>query len=68
MTPAQARIWYISPQEPHNKLAYFVNAPYQVDKITAQTLTQWQQRGQAIQLAMPRLNPYIPDAFTPGVD
>ena len=64
MTPAQARIWYISPQEPHNKLAYFVNAPYQVDKITAQTLTQWQQRGQAIQLAMPRLNPYIPDAFT----
>jgi len=64
MTPQKARIWYISPQEPHNRLAYFVNAPYQVDKITAQTFTQWQQRGREIQLAMPVLNPYIPDDFT----
>ncbi|MEA7548845.1 hypothetical protein ONK29_27655, partial [Salmonella enterica subsp. enterica serovar Anatum] len=31
MTPQNARIWYISPQEPHNKIAYFVDAPYQVD-------------------------------------
>lgn len=28
MTPQNARIWYISPNEPHNKTAYFVNAPY----------------------------------------
>ncbi|MDJ0036765.1 pitrilysin [Pantoea allii] len=64
MTPQNARIWYISPQEPHNKLAYFVNAPYQVDKITAQTFTQWQQRGRDMQFAMPVLNPYIPDDFS----
>lgn len=64
MTPQKARIWYISPQEPHNRLAYFVNAPYQVDKISAQTFAQWQQRGREIQLAMPVLNPYIPDDFT----
>ncbi|SKA73849.1 protease-3 [Pantoea ananatis] len=64
MTPQKARIWYISPQEPHNRLAYFVNAPYQVDKISAQTFAQWQQRGRGIQLAMPVLNPYIPDDFT----
>lgn len=37
MTPQNARIWYISPQEPHNKIAYFVDAPYQVDKISEQT-------------------------------
>ena len=30
MTPENARIWYISPNEPHNKTAYFVDAPYQV--------------------------------------
>ncbi|UYL01702.1 pitrilysin [Pantoea ananatis] len=64
MTPQKARIWYISPQEPHNRLAYFVNAPYQVDKISAQTFAQWQQRGREIQLALPVLNPYIPDDFT----
>ncbi len=37
MTPQNARIWYISPGEPRNKIAYFVDAPYQVDKISEQT-------------------------------
>lgn len=64
MTPRNARIWYISPQEPHNKTAYFVDAPYQVDKISEQTFADWQQKSQAIQLQLPVLNPYIPDDFT----
>ncbi|MBN0112799.1 hypothetical protein JTL59_34255, partial [Pseudomonas aeruginosa] len=59
-----ARIWYISPQEPHNKTAYFVDAPYQVDKISEQTFADWQHKSQAIQLQLPALNPYIPDDFT----
>ncbi len=32
MTPQNARIWFVSPDEPHNKTAYFVNAPYQSTK------------------------------------
>ncbi|RXX31547.1 pitrilysin [Klebsiella aerogenes] len=64
MTPQNARIWYISPNEPHNKTAYFVNAPYQVDKISARTFTDWQQKSAAIKLKLPTLNPYIPDDFT----
>ncbi len=64
MTPQNARVWYISPQEPHNKTAYFVNAPYQVDKISAQTFSDWQQKASAIDLKLPVLNPYIPDDFT----
>ncbi|MGR1315680.1 pitrilysin, partial [Klebsiella pneumoniae] len=64
MTPQNARIWYISPQEPHNKTAYFVDAPYQVDKISEQTFADWQHKSQAIQLRLPALNPYIPDDFT----
>lgn len=64
MTPQNARIWYISPQEPHNKTAYFVDAPYQVDKISDQTFADWQQRSNAIALKLPELNPYIPDDFT----
>lgn len=63
MTPEKARIWYISPQEPHNKQAYFVNAPYQVDHIDKQTFDNWQQRASKIQLSLPTLNPYIPDDF-----
>ncbi|WP_238081351.1 pitrilysin [Pseudescherichia vulneris] len=64
MTPQNARIWYISPQEPHNKTAYFVDAPYQVDKISDQTFADWQQKSNAIALTLPELNPYIPDDFT----
>lgn len=64
MTPQNARIWYISPEEPHNKTAYFVNAPYQVDKITPQTFADWQKQAEAIALKFPVLNPYIPDDFT----
>lgn len=64
MTPENARIWYISPDEPHNKTAYFVQAPYQVEKIPAATFRGWQQQAQQIALTLPALNPYIPDDFT----
>ena len=64
MTPRNARIWYISPGEPHNKTAYFVEAPYQVDKISERTLALWQQEAGNIALRFPTLNPYIPDDFT----
>ncbi len=64
MTPQNARIWYISPQEPNNKTAYFVDAPYQVDKIPAATFDKWNKQAQGIQLSLPAPNPYIPDDFT----
>ncbi|MCE0802302.1 pitrilysin [Buttiauxella sp. S04-F03] len=64
MTPQNARVWYISPKEPHNKTAYFVEAPYQVDKITTQVFDTWQKKAAAIKLTLPQLNPYIPDDFT----
>jgi len=64
MTPQNARIWFISPNEPHNKTAYFVDAPYQVDKISEQTFSQWQAESTKLQLSLPVLNPYIPDDFS----
>lgn len=64
MTPQNARVWYISEKEPHNKTAYFVNAPYQVDKISAKMFSEWKQKAETISLKLPELNPYIPDDFT----
>jgi len=64
MTPQNARIWYISPNEPHNKVAYFVNAPYQVDTISPQRFVDWQAASDKISLSLPVLNPYIPDDFS----
>ncbi|MDR0805865.1 MAG: pitrilysin [Enterobacteriaceae bacterium] len=63
MTPESARIWYISPNEPHNKTAYFVNAPYQVERITPQQITKWVSEEKRLDLSLPKLNPYIPDEF-----
>lgn len=60
LTPQHARFWFVSPEEPHNKVAYFMNAPYQVDKIPAQEFTKWQQLEQHMSLSLPALNPYIP--------
>ena len=64
MTPQNARIWYISPNEPHNKTAYFVEAPYQVEKISDAQLARWQDDAAKTPLQLPALNPYIPDDFT----
>jgi protease III len=64
MTPQNARIWYISPKEPNNKKAYFVDAPYQVNKISEQTFADWQKHSAEIGLKLPELNPYIPDDFS----
>ncbi len=56
MTPQNARIWYISPKEHAQQTAYFVDAPYQVDKISAQTFADWQKSRQYCAL-LPELNP-----------
>ncbi|EOS95983.1 pitrilysin [Erwinia tracheiphila] len=64
MTPRNARFWFIGPNEPHNKMAYFVNAPYQVDTISAQRFADWQAESNKISLSLPVLNPWIPDDFT----
>ncbi|KAA1195263.1 pitrilysin [Photorhabdus heterorhabditis] len=61
LTPENARIWYISPKEPHNKQAYFVQAPYQVDRITSQQMVKWQQLEKQMNFSLPVPNPYIPD-------
>lgn len=41
LTPYNSRIWFIAPNEPHNKEAYFLNAPYQVGKINSQQYQRW---------------------------
>jgi len=64
MTPQKARIWFISPNEPHNKMAYFVDAPYQIEKISAKRFAKWQQLEKTVSLTLPELNPYIPDDFS----
>lgn len=61
LTAQNSRIWFISPNEPSNKKAYFVDAPYQVDKITDKQFTHWAKLESKMAFKLPKLNPYIPD-------
>ncbi|UBX49697.1 pitrilysin [Providencia alcalifaciens] len=61
LTAKNARIWFISPNEPSNKKAYFVDAPYQVDKISQKQFTEWADLESKMTFKLPKLNPYIPD-------
>lgn len=61
LTAQNARIWFISPNEPSNKKAYFVDAPYQVDKISEKQFTEWAGLESKMTFKLPKLNPYIPD-------
>lgn len=61
LTAQNARIWFISPNEPSNKKAYFVDAPYQVDKISEKQFTEWADLESKMTFKLPKLNPYIPD-------
>ncbi|MTB66726.1 pitrilysin [Providencia sp. wls1943] len=61
LTAQNARIWFISPNEPSNKKAYFVDAPYQVDKISEKQFTEWADLESKMNFKLPKLNPYIPD-------
>lgn len=71
MIPQQARIWWASPQEPHDKKAYFLEAPYQVKPLSRQQIAEWQRLGKGLTFALPPINPYLPTDFSvmpvPGV-
>ncbi len=64
MKPENARIWFNSPDEPHDKTTYFVNAPYRVDPLTPEHLAVWRQKQQQIALSLPALNPFIASDFS----
>lgn len=64
MTIENARIWFVSPDEPHDKEAYFVNAPYKVVSINAEQKAKWQNLQSQWQFNLPKLNPYLADDFT----
>ncbi|QIQ20763.1 pitrilysin [Zophobihabitans entericus] len=64
LVPENSRIWTISPDQPHNRLAYYVEAPYQINDMTQNQLETWFNLKQDFHFTLPELNPYIPDDFS----
>ncbi len=71
LTPAHARIWYISQQEPTDSQLHFYNGRYQIDTLGQDTIAKWQQQAQPIVVALPEVNRLLPEKFdirTAGMD
>ncbi|MDF7667590.1 pitrilysin [Orbaceae bacterium ESL0727] len=62
LTIDNARIWLIAPAQLTNKKAYFVDAPYKIENISAEQKNSWLNR--SFKFDLPELNPYIPDDFS----
>lgn len=64
LTPDNARIWVIAPDQATNKVAYFVDAPYHVEDITPAQRALFMTNRADNPLQLPALNNYIPTQFT----
>lgn len=63
MTLENARIWFISSEEDHDKTAYFMQAPYQIRPISEAQKSNWTSLQDQWQFKLPTLNPYLADDF-----
>lgn len=63
LTLDRARIWLIAPNQNTDKKAYFVDAPYRIENITATQKHNIMTQAKQLKFSLPLLNPYIPDQF-----
>ncbi|MFC0179998.1 pitrilysin [Thorsellia kenyensis] len=59
-----ARIWIMSPDEKTDKVAYFVDAPYKIAKISPEDKNSLDERKKNWTLSLPQLNPFLADDFS----
>lgn len=64
LTPDNLRVWLMSPNEPHNKEAYFVDAKYQIEPLANKKVEAWRDKTAEFNFQLPALNTYIPDDFS----
>jgi len=63
LTPANARIFHVGPDQPVDREAFFYQTPYSVRRITDADTERWAGLASGMELALPELNPFIPDDF-----
>ncbi|WP_028576280.1 pitrilysin [Desulfomicrobium escambiense] len=64
LTPANARIFHVGPDQPTDREAFFYQTPYSVRPVAAADTARWAELGQGMKLALPDLNPFVPDDFS----
>lgn len=64
LTPKNARIMHVGPDQPVDTEAFFYQTPYSVRPIEDADISHWSRRAASADVHMPDLNPFIPDDFS----
>lgn len=64
LTPANARIFHVGPDQPTDREAFFYQTPYSVRPVGVEDLARWTELATALKLDLPDLNPFVPDDFS----
>jgi protease-3 len=64
LTPQNARIFHVGPDQPADREAFFYQTPYSVRPIVPADLERWAALAGGLELALPDLNPFVPDDFS----
>lgn len=64
LTPENARIFHVGPDQPTDREAFFYQTPYSVRPIGNADTGRWAALASGMALSLPDLNPFIPDNFS----
>jgi protease-3 len=64
LTPENARIFHVGPDQPTDREAFFYQTPYSVRPIGNADTERWAVLASGMTLSLPDLNPFIPDNFS----
>lgn len=64
LTPENARIFHVGPDQPTDREAFFYQTPYSVRPIGNADTERWAALASGMTLSLPDLNPFIPDNFS----
>jgi protease-3 len=64
LTPENARIFHVGPDQPADRTAFFYQTPYSVRPVGHADTARWAALARGMELALPELNPFIPNDFS----
>lgn len=64
LTPDNARVFHVGPEQPTDREAFFYQTPYSVRSVSQDDRDRWAALAAGTGLRLPDLNPFVPDDFS----